>query len=128
MENLLGRSCKKLVGIWNYVRPARAGLAGANCCGERDQFQEAKEVLEQSKTQAGKLGVEEISDEEDLPTETESSAQQITASIQTLSTSLQQLSKEAEAINIEEHTAKRPRTEGPSTADASMGDGQKPFG
>ena len=94
----------------------------------KDQFQEAKEVLEQSKTQAGKLGVEEISDEEDLPTETESSAQQITASIQTLSTSLQQLSKEAEAINIEEHTAKRPRTEGPSTADASMGDGQKPFG
>ena len=94
----------------------------------KDQFSEAKEVLEQSKTQAGKLGVEEISDEEDLPTETESSAQQITASIQTLSTSLQQLSKEAEAIKIEEHTAKRPRTEGPTVPEAPMEDGSKPFG
>ena len=93
----------------------------------KDQFSEAKEVLEQSKTQAGKLGVEEISDE-DLPTETESSAQQITASIQTLSTSLQQLSKEAEAIKIEEHTAKRPRTEGPTVPEAPMEDGSKPFG
>ena len=94
----------------------------------KEHFQDAKECLEQSKTQAGKLGVHEISDEEDLPPETETSAQQITASIQALSTSLQQLSKEAEAIKIEEHTAKRPRTEGPSTTDASMGDGQKPFG
>ena len=94
----------------------------------KEHFQDAKECLEQSKTQAGKLGVHEISDEEDLPPESVTSAQQITASIQALSTSLQQLSKEAEAIKIEEHTAKRPRTEGPSSTDASMGDGQKPFG
>ena len=70
----------------------------------------------------------EISDEEELPPESKTSAQQITASIQTLSTSLQQLSKEADAIKIEEHTAKRPRTEGPADADAAMGEGHKPFG
>ena len=70
----------------------------------------------------------EISDEEELPPESKTSAQQITASIQTLSTSLQQLSKEADAIKIEEHTAKRPRTEGPIVPEAPMEDGSKPFG
>ena len=55
-----------------------------------------KLCLEESKVRphAGKLQVQEISDEEEFPMESETSAQQINASIQSLSTSLHQLSKE----------------------------------
>ena len=82
----------------------------------KEQFQEAKESLDASKTSAGQ--VTEISDEEDLPGDTESSAaMQITTSIQTLSDSLQQLSKDAEAIQVEGPAAKRPRREDASTGE-----------
>lgn len=78
----------------------------------RDQFQEAKECLEASKTSAGNV-VTEISDDEDLPAEMEvsTSAMQITESMRTLSSSLQKLSKDAEAIQVEGPMAKRPRIE-----------------
>ena len=46
----------------------------------REQFQEAKECLDASKTAAGQ--VTEISDEEELPGDSETSAMQITESIQ----------------------------------------------
>ena len=51
-------------------------------------------------------------------------AQQITASIQSLSMSLQQLSKEAEAIPVEEHTAKRQRIKEPVEDGELMEDGK----
>ena len=76
----------------------------------KEQFQEAKECLDASKTSAGQVTEISASDEEELPGDAESSAMQITTSIQTLSDSLQQLSKEAEAIQIEGPAAKRPRT------------------
>ena len=75
----------------------------------RENFKEAKECLDTSKTSAG--SVTEISDDEDLPGESETSAMQICTSIQNLSNSLQQLSKEAEAIHLEAPSAKRPRIE-----------------
>ena len=75
----------------------------------KEHFQEAKEALDASKTSAGQ--VTEISDEEELPGDSETSSMQITASIQTLSDSLKQLSKEAEAIQIEGPAVKRPRIE-----------------
>lgn len=84
----------------------------ARISSARDQFQEAKEVLETSKTSAGNV-VTEISDDEELPalSEASTSAMQITESMRTLSNSLQQLSKEAEAIQVEGPSAKRPRIE-----------------
>ena len=41
----------------------------------KEDFKDAKDCLEQSKTLAGKLGIQEISDEEDLWPESEGSAQ-----------------------------------------------------
>ena len=81
----------------------------------RDQFQEAKECLDASKTSAGQ--VTEISDEEEMIGDSETSAMQITESIQTLSNSLMKLSKDAESIQVEVPSAKRPRTEGGSAAE-----------
>ena len=72
----------------------------------KDQFQEAKECLDASKTSAGQ--VTEISDEEELPGDSENSAMQITESIQTLSNSLMKLSKEAESIRWKDHQRKDP--------------------
>ena len=86
----------------------------------KEQFKEAKLCLEESKTHAGKLQVQEISDEEELPMESETSAQQIHASIQSLSTSLHQLSKEADSIKVEEHVSKRLRTDEPKATDVAM--------
>ena len=83
----------------------------ARITAARDQFQEAKECLDASKTSAGQVTEVAASDEEELPGDGDSSAMQITTSIQTLSNSLQQLSKDAEAIQIEGPAAKRPRTE-----------------
>ena len=66
--------------------------------------------------------------EEDLPPDSESSAQQINASIQSLSSSLERLSKEADSIKVEEHVAKRLRTEEPAGKDVPMGsESAKPF-
>ena len=83
----------------------------ARIAAARDQFQEAKECLDASKTSAGQVTEVAASDEEELPGDGDSSAMQITTSIQTLSNSLQQLSKEAEAIQIEGPATKRPSTE-----------------
>ena len=83
----------------------------ARIAAARDQFQEAKECLDASKTSAGQVTEVAASDEEELPGDADSSAMQITTSIQTLSNSLQQLSKDAEAIQVEGPAAKRPRTE-----------------
>lgn len=85
----------------------------------REQFQEAKECLDASKTAAGQ--VTEISDEEELPGDSETSAMQITESIQALSNSLLKLSKDAESIQVEGPAAKRPRTE-----ESSAGEDSKP--
>ena len=73
----------------------------------REQFQAAKECLDTSKTSA--VQMTEISDEEDLPGEQDTSAMQITESIQMLSNSLMKLSKEAESIQVEGPAPKRPR-------------------
>ena len=91
----------------------------------KDQFQEAKECLDASKTSAGQ--VTEISDEEELPGDSENSAMQITESIQTLSNSLMKLSKDAESIQVEGPSAKRPRME-EKKEEGFAGDGSKqPF-
>lgn len=87
----------------------------------REQFQEAKECLDASKTAAGQ--VTEISDEEELPGDSETSAMQITESIQTLSNSLLKLSKDAESIQVEGPAAKRPRMEESSAGE----DSKQPF-
>ena len=92
----------------------------------KENFQDAKACLEESKKMAGKLNIHEISDDEELPAESSTSAQQITASIQSLSMSLQQLSKEAEAIPVEERTAKRQRVKEPAEITEEMTDGGKP--
>ena len=95
----------------------------------KEQFKDAKACLEESKVLAGKLQVQEISDEEDPLPDSETSAQQINASIQSLSTSLEKLSKEADSIKVEEHVAKRLRTEEPAMKDTPMmGEENKPFG
>lgn len=83
----------------------------------REQFQAAKECLDTSKTSAGQ--VTEISDEEDLPGEQDTSAMQITESIQMLSNSLMKLSKEAESIQVEGPAPKRLRTEEGTAGEAS---------
>ena len=75
----------------------------------KEQFQDAKDCMEASNISVGKVVVQELSDEEDLPGDAGDSAMQITESIQSLSTSLQQLSKATESIQIEEKAAKRPR-------------------
>ena len=75
----------------------------------KEQFQDAKDCMEASNISVGKVVVQELSDEEDLPGDAGDSAMQITESIQSLSTSLQQLSKATESIQIEEKVAKRPR-------------------
>lgn len=75
----------------------------------KDQFKEAKECLDASKTSAGQ--VTDISDDEELPGESQDSAMQITESIQALSNSLLKLSKDAESIQVEGPQAKRPRTD-----------------
>eukprot|EP00435_Cladocopium_sp_Y103_P072536 s200_g40.t1 len=81
----------------------------------KEQFTEAKEVLEASKAAAGEVHIQEISDEEDLAArDSDTSARQIGMSIQSLSTSLQQLRQEAEHIKVEVPGAKRPRTEEPN--------------
>ena len=84
----------------------------------KEQFQDAKDCMEASNISVGKVVVQELSDEEDLPGDAGASAMQITESIQSLSTSLQQLSKATEAIQIEEQAAKRPRL------DASKGEAE----
>jgi len=75
----------------------------------KEQFQDAKDCMEASNISVGKVVVQELSDEEDLPGDAGASAMQITESIQSLSTSLQQLSKATESIQIAEKAAKRPR-------------------
>ena len=91
----------------------------ARISAAREQFQEAKECLDASKTSAGQ--VTEISDDEKLPDESETSAMQITESIQTLSSSLLRLSKDAESIQVEGPASKRPRTE-----EGAVGEDSKP--
>ena len=77
----------------------------------KEQFQEAKASLDESKNSAGTVTIEEISNEEELPADVAESEMQITESIQSVSNSLQQLSKETESIKVDGPTAKRPRTE-----------------
>ena len=91
----------------------------------RENFKEAKESLDASKTSAG--SVTEISDEEESPRESETSAMQICTSIQNLSNSLQQLSREAESIQVEAPSAKRPRLDEVHEEKAREGDQPLPF-
>eukprot|EP00435_Cladocopium_sp_Y103_P046661 s1235_g13.t1 len=93
----------------------------------KEQFQDARECLDASKNVAGHVSgqIQEISDEEDLPADSEQSARQIRASFTSLANSLQQLQKDAESIKVEEHVSnKRARVEEPKKPDEAMpGDG-----
>eukprot|EP00435_Cladocopium_sp_Y103_P004642 s2437_g1.t1 len=93
----------------------------------KEQFQEAKECLEESKIAAGTLTekerIQEISDDDGLPGESDQPANQIKEGIRTLTTSLQQLQKDADSIEVEQFASnKRPRVETstPVQGDAAM--------
>ena len=105
LEGIFGRSGQELVRLWQALRTTRRSIASM----AKEQFQDAKDCMEASNISVGKVVVQELSDEEDLPGDAGASAMQITESIQSLSTSLQQLSKATESIQIEEKAAKRPR-------------------
>eukprot|EP00435_Cladocopium_sp_Y103_P051572 s299_g16.t1 len=86
----------------------------------KEQFQEAKECLEESKIAAGTLTeqekIQEISDDDVPPGDSDLSANQIQEGIQTLTTSLQQLQKDADSIEVEQFASnKRPRVDTPAT-------------
>jgi hypothetical protein len=85
-------------------------------------FAQAKQQAEQSQAEAGKITAIEIKDDEeeldgDQP-QIDLSSGKINEGLKNLTASLQQLQQQAEAIEIEEKAAKRPRTSAPQDAEA----------
>jgi hypothetical protein len=91
-------------------------------------FAQAKQQAEQSQQEAGKITAIEIKDDEEEldgdQSQADLSSGKIHEGLKNLTASLQQLQQQAEAIEIEEKAAKRPRTTASQMAAAmETGDG-----
>eukprot|EP00435_Cladocopium_sp_Y103_P055387 s522_g18.t1 len=96
----------------------------------KQQFHEARDCVEEAKVAAGQVSarVQEISDEDDMPGDQETSAQQIKASMSSLSSSLTQLQKDAESIKVEIPSSKRQRRDAEEPPAAGGGEHFGPAG